>query len=256
MKKRLALLCVAALSMAACGSSDGAAATATEGDAFCKLAQVAADDHDAVDSMDFTDSTAVKLQLGAAIDSLSAAAAKAPKDIADTVKSILADQEDLESLLQKNDFDIVKLSTTDEGKALIDKAAKSTNGDEFDAYLTDKCGIERPDDSESADTTPLDTTPASDTIGDDTIGDGTIADDTGISVDLGEGEEAINKFLDYYELGTSSTLSDEDRSCIVDALVGKVTGDELNEAIAGTASDDLNQALGLAFLGCNVEVQS
>jgi hypothetical protein len=139
----LALLSVVALSFTACGSSDGRAATATEGDAFCTLAQDAADDHDAVQTMDVNDSAKVKLLLSTAIDSLSAAAAKAPKDIVDTVKTLLANQEELESLLQKNDFDIVKMSTTDEGKVLVDKAESSTTGDEFDAYLTEKCGIER-----------------------------------------------------------------------------------------------------------------
>ncbi|MEP7115802.1 MAG: hypothetical protein ABI862_21235, partial [Ilumatobacteraceae bacterium] len=67
---------------------------------------------------------------------------------------------------------------------------------------------------------------------------------------------AINKFLDFYELGTSSTLSDEDRTCIVDALSGTVTGDDLNQAIAGQPSQELQQALGLAFINCNVTVQS
>lgn len=186
MMKRLALLSVVALSFTACGSSDGQAATATEGDAFCTLAQDAADDEDAVQKMDINDSAKVKLLLSTAIDSLSAAAAKAPKDIVDTVKTLLANQEELESLLQKNDFDIVKMSTTDEGKVLIDKAASSTKGDEFDAYLSEKCGIERSDSSDDTtpaeDTTPADdTTPASDTV----VPDVTVA--SGASIDLGEG---------------------------------------------------------------------
>ena len=52
--KRLAVLCILALPLAACGSSDGVAATAKEGDAFCKLAQTAKDDNDALDTIDVT----------------------------------------------------------------------------------------------------------------------------------------------------------------------------------------------------------
>ena len=73
---------------------------------------------------------------------------------------------------------------------------------------------------------------------------------------IGEGEAAINKFLDFYELGTSSTLTADERSCIVSNLVDKVTGADLNQAIAGQASEELQQALGLAFINCNVTVQS
>lgn len=146
--KRFALLSVAALCFTACGGGDGVAATATKGDAFCKLAEVAKADNDALDSVDLTDSAKVKLELGAAIDSLSAAAAKAPKDIAETVKELLSKEEQLEKLLKDNDFDFVKMSGTDEGKKLLDDASKSKTGDEFKAYLNDKCGIE------TADSTP------------------------------------------------------------------------------------------------------
>jgi hypothetical protein len=247
MMQRLALVSVVALSFTACGSSDDVAATATKGDAFCELAQVAADDNDALDSMDVTDPATVKLQLSASIDSLSAVSKKAPKDITDTVEALLADEERLEKLLSDNDFDIVKMSTTDEGKKLIADAEDSTEGDDFDAYLTEKCGIERPE-SSSDDTTPVDDTIA---VDETIVPDGTLG---GGVIDLGEGEEAINKFLDFYELGTSSTLTDEQRTCIVDALVDDVTGDELNQAIAGQPSEELQQALGLAFIGCDVTV--
>ncbi len=246
--KRLAVLCILALPLAACGSSDGVAATAKEGDAFCKLAQIAKDDNDALDTIDITDTAKVKLEFGAAVDSLTAAAAKAPTDIADTVKKLLADEVKLEVLLKANGYDIEKMSATDEGKALIDEAQKSTTGDDFKKYLSDKCGIKSPDTTVSSDTTPLDTTPA------DTSASGDTSVDT--IVDLGEGDDAINKFLDFYELGTNTKLTSEERSCIVSKLSGNVTGAELNQAIAGNASEELSQTLGLAFIGCNVKVQS
>lgn len=118
--KRLAFLAVVALGLAACGSSDGVAATATKGDAFCGLAQTAKDDNDGLDSIDVTDPAKVRLELGGAIDSLSAAVAKAPSDIVDTMKTLLANEERLEKLLEDNDFDFAKFAATDEGKALLE----------------------------------------------------------------------------------------------------------------------------------------
>ena len=144
--------------------------------------------------------------------------------------------------MKANGYDFTKLSTTDEGKALIDDTSASTLGDKFDAYLTDKCGIVRP----STDTTPDDTTPVDSSASGDTSVD-TI-------VDLGEGDAAINKLLDYLELG-GITLSSDQRSCLVSELSGKVTGAELNQAIAGNPSDELTQTLGLALIGCKVDVQ-
>jgi hypothetical protein len=232
--KRLVLVSVAALSFAACGGGDEVAATATEGDEFCKLAQIAKDDNDALDNVDLGDPAAVKLELGVALDSLTAASAKAPKDIADTVKALLVNEEKLEALLKDNDYDFIKMLATDEGKELSEDATIDQTGEELDEYLSDKCGIAT----------------------DDTTVDDTLVPDVSapIGIDLGEGEEAINKFLDFYELGTSTTLTDDERSCIVSALVDEVTGNELNEALTGEASEELQQALGLAFIGCDVAV--
>ena len=248
--KRLALLCVLALSFTACGSSDGVAATASEGDQFCKLATAAKADNDALSNVDSADASAVKLQLGAAIDSLTSMAAKAPSDISDTVQTLLTKFEALEKILQDNDFDFAKVAASDEGKKLLADDGISKSGDDLDKYLSDKCGIA------TDDTVATDETVASD----DTIAtdDSVAPDDTAgsdISIDLGEGEDAINKFLDFYELGTGAKLTDEDRACIVDALKD-VSGDELNEAIAGNPSEAVQQALGLAFINCKVAVES
>ena len=148
--KRLALVSLAALSFTACGSS-GVAATATKGDSFCKLAQVAKDDNDTLSSIDFTDAAKVKLELPAAIDSLSAAAAKAPKDIADTAKQLLAVEEQFEKVLKADNYDFAKMSESVEGKKAIDDLSKSTIPKEFKQYLQDKCGI-APTDSAPTDT--------------------------------------------------------------------------------------------------------
>ncbi len=250
MRKNLALLSLVALGIAACGSSDGQAATAEEGSQFCTLAQTAKDDNDALDDVDFTDPTAVKLQLTAAIDSLTAMAAKAPKDIVDTVNELLANEEKLEGLLKENDFDFVKFAASDEGKALMDDDSISETGDELDAYLSDKCGIDTSDDTEET------------TVVDDTIAvDGTIIPDITVApgdtiFDFGEGEDAINQFLDFYELGTGASLTDEQRSCLVSNLVDKVTGADLNLAVSDQSSDEVELAIGLAFIECDVAVES
>jgi hypothetical protein len=246
--KRLALLSVAAISVTACGGGGGGqAATAQAGDSFCKLAQVAKDDNDALSNLDPTDPAKVKVQLSGAIDSLSTLSDKAPKDIQPTTKTLLAAEEKLESLLKANDFDFAKLEASDEGKKLIDDASITKAGDDLDKYLSDKCGIAT--DDSTVDTTPGDTTPGATTPADGTS--------PGLSIDLGTGDDAINKFLDFYELGTGSTLSDEQRNCIVSNLSGKISGDDLNEAIStGKPSDAVSLALGQAFITCNVATQS
>ena len=243
MMKRLAVLSVLAFSFAACGGSDDQAASASEGDAFCSLAQVAKDDNDALDGLDITDPTAVRVGLSTALDSLSALAAEAPADIEATVNKLLTNEEKLEDLLEANDFDFVEMAQSDEGKALLADESLEVPGDELDTYLNEKCGIEIDD------TVPTDDTVATD----DTIGsDVTIGSD--ISIDLGEGEDAINRFLDFFELGTGTELTDEQRACVVDELRDSITGDELNEAISGNPSEEATQALGLAFIGCDIDV--
>jgi hypothetical protein len=238
--KRFALLSVVAISVTACGGGGGGqAATAQSGDSFCKLAQVAKDDNDELSSLDPTDPAKVKVQLSGAIDSLTALSAKAPKDIETTTKTLLAAEVTLESLLKANDFDFAKLATSDEGKKLSDDKTINQAGDDLDAYLSDKCGIATDDTTPTGDSTPADESSPD------------------LSIDLGTGEDAINKFLDFYEIGTGATLSDEDRNCIVSNLSGKISGDDLNEAIStGQPSDDVSLVLGQAFITCNVTPQS
>ena len=239
--KRFALLSVVAISVTACGGGGGGqAATAQAGDSFCKLAQGAKDDNDALSNLDPTDPSKVKVQLSGAIDSLSTLSDKAPKDIQATTKTLLAAEEKLESLLKANDFDFTKFAASDEGKKLIADDSITKAGDDLDKYLSDKCGI-------ATDDSTVDTTP-----GDTTADDGT---SPAISIDLGTGDDAINKFLDFYELGTGVTLSDEDRNCIVSNLSGKISGDDLNEAIStGQPSDAVSLVLGQAFITCKVAV--
>ncbi len=256
MRKQLVVTAAVIIGLASCGSSSGVAATATKGDAFCKLAASAKQDNDALNALDFSDTTKLKLDLSAAIDSLSAAVAKAPKDIATTAQQLLTAEELVEKLMKDNNYDVVKMSASAEGKKALQDISKSTVPDDFDKYLKDKCGIA------SSNTTPSDTTP-SDTTGSTSPSGTSPANTTAAGgstvdtiVDLGEGAAAINKFLDYYELGTGNKLTSDERSCIVTQLTGKVTGSELNQAIAGNSSTALEQVLGLAFINCHVTVTS
>ena len=246
MRKHVVATMAVIIGLASCGSSGGVAATASKGGAFCKLAASAKQDNDTLNALDFSDPTKLKLDLSAAIDSLSAAVVKAPKDIAATAQQLLTSEELVEKLLKDNNYDIAKMSASAEGKKALDDISKSTVPDDFDKYLSDKCGIA------PTNTTPSDTTPTSDTTPVGTTATGGSTVDT--IVDLGQGADAINKFLDYYELGTSNKLTSDERTCLVNQLVGKVTGSELNQAIAGNSSAALEQALGLAFITCKVTV--
>jgi hypothetical protein len=238
--KRFALLSLVAISVTACGGGGGGqAATAQAGDSFCKLAQVAKDDNDALRNLDPSDPAKARVKLSGAIDSLSKLSDKAPKDIQTTTKTLLAAEVTLESLLKANNFDFAKLAASDEGKKLTNDVAINQAGDDLDTYLSDKCGIATNNTTPTGDTTPA---------------DGSSPD---ISVDLGNGEDAINKFLDFYEIGTGSPLSNEDRNCIVSNLSGKISGADLNEAIStGQPSDAVSLVLGQAFITCNVSPQS
>ena len=60
---------------------------------------------------------------------MTAAVAKAPKDIVDTAKTLRSKEVELESLLKKNDYDVVKMSASDEGKKLLaDESALKSMG--------------------------------------------------------------------------------------------------------------------------------
>ena len=119
MRKQVVATMAVILGLASCGSSGGVAATASKGDAFCKLAASAKQDNDTLNALDFSDPTKLKLDLSAAIDSLSAAVAKAPKDIAATAQQLLTSEELVEKLLKDNNYDIAKMSASAEGKKAL-----------------------------------------------------------------------------------------------------------------------------------------
>ena len=67
------------------------------------------------------------------------------EDIVDTAKTLLSKEEQLEKLLRANDYDFDKVLQTDEGKKLSDDNEAKQAGDDFEAFLSDKCGIESSD---------------------------------------------------------------------------------------------------------------
>ena len=67
------------------------------------------------------------------------------EDIVDTAKTLLSKEEQLEKLLKANDYDFGKVLQTDEGKKLSDDKEAKQAGDDFEAFLSDKCGIESSD---------------------------------------------------------------------------------------------------------------
>ena len=136
----IALLLVP-LSLVACGS-DSVPATATKGDAFCKAATTADASGDALKAL-ASDATPADLEkaLRDAIATATAAAKKAPKDIAATIKVLNAGARQIVAILEANDFDIAKAAATDEFVKLSDDPNLTAKGDELDTYLNDKCGI-------------------------------------------------------------------------------------------------------------------
>ena len=76
-----------------------------------------------------------------------AAAKKAPKDIAATIKVLNAGARQIVAILEANDFDIAKAAATAEFVKLSDDPNLTAKGDELDTYLNDKCGI-APDSSQ------------------------------------------------------------------------------------------------------------
>jgi hypothetical protein len=232
--KRIAPILFIALSFTSCGSSDSVAATATKGDAFCKLAQVARDDNDALSAADFTDKAKLKLLLTSAIDSLSAMSAKAPKDVAATIKKELDEELSVEKLLKANDYDFVKMASTPEGKKLLESSSSTSSG-EIDTYLDEKCGIAPPD------TTPTDTTPAD-----------SVPTDSGQSINLPEGDEGLQQFIDLLSIGLPTPLTDVQKQCLFDGLSGKVTSDDLEGVADQTVSGEAQTTIGLALVSCGV----
>ncbi len=234
------------LSLAACGGGDETPKTAKEGDAFCKAAQEASDASDEVD-FESGDADALKKAIDDSLSSGKAAADKAPADIADTVKTVNDGQEELAKVFEDNNYDITAVIADEKFIALTEDEEITDASDELDQYLDDKCGIA----SDSTDTTsPDDTTPTEETAATEE----TTAPDSSEGAGGSVGPIDAGTFIDAAAIDLGVELTDEQRQCFIDE-VADVTPEQLGEAVGGTPSEEVQQAVGLAILKCEIPIE-
>jgi hypothetical protein len=261
-----ALVASAALlvGLTACGGDDGDSGTAEEGSEFCELAEDAERLGDRVDDLDFESATPDEIE-EAVTEAVSAAEAtleEAPEDIADAMERTVEVQQAAAELLEDFDWDAAEAFTSDEALELVeDQEAAEDDRDDVRDYLEDRCDIEDdsddtvPDDTATDDTVTDDTT--ADTATDDTGAGATTGDDPDVSVDavdvdLPDGEEGIRRFVELYSLGSGTEVTEEQTACVVAELEGDVTVEELEAVMGGEDDMATQQAVGLAFLTCDI----
>jgi len=225
----LAAFLLASTVLVACGGDGGGGgATATEGDEFCTLAKAADSSNDqASTALDTGDADKIKTELTRAAADGARAAKAAPDDIRESVEKVVDGQNQIIAALERNDWDILKAFDDKEFATLIEDTSFATAGDKLETYLSDKCGIA----PETADTeAATETTPADAASGD-----------------------AIDQFLRLYAIGSGTTLTDEQTSCLKETLGDKLTTDDLTALVqSGEPSDELALVIGTAFITCNV----
>lgn len=217
---------------AGCGGDDepSRAATAEAGSEFCDRAAEAETLGDAVNEAG-TDPSAVEPAVRAALDAADATLEVAPDDVVERMTRTVAYQHEVADLLEQNDWDLVATYATDEGAALFGDDDAQADRDEIRAYLEEKCGIE--DDSQQ----PVDST-------------ATTSD--GVDVDLPEGEEGIDRFIDLFVMGSGTEVTDEQRTCVHDELRDQVTIEQLELLVGGGVDEEAQIAVGLAFISCGI----
>ena len=129
----------ALVAVGAC-SSDGRAATATKGDAFCTAAAAA---DAAGNAVDFGNGTPESLEasITAAIAASKTALSLAPSDARDVVGKAVELQERLNKVLADNDYNQNTFLESEAGQALINDPVFAQAGKDLKSYLETKCGI-------------------------------------------------------------------------------------------------------------------
>jgi hypothetical protein len=221
------------MGLMACGGGDEVAATAKKGDAFCKLAEKADEASD--DLTDLFDSGVPDSgDLEDALDDLQKASAaaelKAPKDIADTVKDVNKNLDDLVGLFEDKDFDLIAVASDPDFEDL--QADSEDASDELEEYLDDKCGIDPDSGSDSPD----------ETTGDDSSG-GSVPG----------GFVTAENFLDLYAIGAGVEVTDEMKECFAEKT-SDISQEDFDAAVNGSPSDEVSTAIGLAILSCDIPV--
>jgi hypothetical protein len=235
MKRPLALLAIAALpwALVACGGDDdGGDAGGADSD-FCTLAKAAdSSSDDASTALDTADPAKIEEALNAALADAERAAEIAPDDIKAAVEKVVDGQRQLIEGLERNDWDILAAIGDEDFAALIEDPSFQEASNELEAYLETTCGITPETDPEVTD----DTTAAGGTTGFE------LSDDP---------EAALDQFLQLYEIGSGTELTDEQRTCLKDALREDLSSEDLASVVnGGGVSDEVTTAVGLAFVTC------
>jgi hypothetical protein len=236
--------------LTACGG--GVAATAEPGDEFCELAADAKRDGDDIDDIDFENDDANDIEdaFTKALESSEAAAAKAPKDIADDIAEQLELQTEVVERLDDYNFDLIE-AIEDEDLVEVGEDLDRV-GEDVDEYLEDKCEIENDADEEepTADTVvaPPDTivsTPV--TVVADSI-------PTGEDDPIPDGVITRENFLDFYAIGAGVEITQEMKDCFAEETSG-LTEEEFTGAVNET-SDAGTTTIGLAFITCGIPLET
>jgi hypothetical protein len=155
----------------------------------------------------------------------------APEEIADLMATNVDFQRRLADILAEYDWDAdVALTTPDGEELLAEREEIDSDLAEVRAYLEENCGIEDDSDSDEPDDATAMTLPA--------------------------GDEGLRRFIQLYSIGASVDVSQEQEDCFVEELSGEVEVEQLELALSGEAPEAVNMAVGLAVLGCGIEVSS
>ena len=145
MTRRLPVLALSlfALTVVACGDDEPArAATAVKGDAFCTAAaEVDALTDGMSEALFGGDPAAFETALDALVASAEAAQKIAPTDVEARITKSVNGFKDLRTGLKKFNFDFEAAAADPEFAALLEDPDLEANGNEIDAYLSEKCGI-------------------------------------------------------------------------------------------------------------------
>lgn len=208
-------------------SASPIAATATPGDAFCDLEDVARNAGLAIKTSE-TDATVLKAQVTAALDASKAAAAIAPADYADIAAATIGEQEAVVVLLEKYHYNFVEALASDDGHKFFTDPALGEVKAQRDTYLQAHCNLAPTDDSSA-----------------------------GAGLTLSPGDEGIRQLFQLLGLGGQVDITDAQIDCAVAALSGQISDADLQAIGSGSkVSDAGTQAFVMAISSCGITIPS
>ena len=216
---------VVAPSASTAASSTTIAATATPGDAFCGLEDVARQAGLAISTSE-SDPTKLQAEVIAALAASKAAAAIAPADFADIAATTIAQQEAVVALLEKYEYSFVKALASQDGNTFFSDPALGEVKAARDAYLQEHCNLAPSDNSSS-----------------------------GAGITLSPGDEGIRQLFQLLRLGGQVEITDAQIDCAVSSLSGVISDADLQAIGAGnTVSDAASQAFVEAISTCGITI--